>query len=102
MKNTPTPAPFQNIPTPGPWVAEGLNVYAPAPATVRPHVAKVVYGGAADARLIAAAPELLACVKAELALYDSMLDAHPRPGVSAEAKARMDAMRAAISKATGA
>lgn len=43
----------------GPWTVSGLDIYAPAPANVRPHVARVIYGGRADARLIAAAPELL-------------------------------------------
>ena len=61
--------------TPGPWIAEGLSVYAPAPANVRPHVAKVIYGGAEDARLIAAAPELLfAAEKAMQLLVDRKLD----------------------------
>jgi hypothetical protein len=45
--------------TPGPWKREGVDIYANAPANVRPHIAHVIYGATADARLIAAAPELL-------------------------------------------
>ena len=45
--------------TPGPWKVEGVDIYAPAPANVRPHIARVIYGGKSDARLIAAAPDLL-------------------------------------------
>ena len=52
--------------TPGPWVAEGADIYAPAPANVRPYIAHCVYGpreARANARLIAAAPDLLAEVR---------------------------------------
>lgn len=47
--------------TPGPWTRNRLNneVYAPLPDGRRARVARVIYGGAPDALLIAAAPDLL-------------------------------------------
>ncbi len=60
--------------TPGPWKYEGINVYAPAPASVRPHVAKVIYGTARDARAIAALPDLLEVL--ESLLYDPERGTH--------------------------
>jgi hypothetical protein len=41
--------------TPGPWKAEGIDIYGMAPATVRPHIARVIYGGHDDAAFIVAA-----------------------------------------------
>lgn len=52
--------------TPGPWEAIGAEVYAPAPATVRPLIARCIYGPPderANAHLIAAAPDLLEALR---------------------------------------
>ena len=75
--------------TDGPWTAEGVNIYAPAPATVRKHIAKVIYGDEPDANLIAAAPDLLDAL--EIAIVSNCT---PNP----EAMAKC---RSAIAKAKG-
>jgi len=80
-----------SIHTPGPWKSEGINIYAPAPANVRPHIAKVIYGGNADARLIAAAPELLE------ALEDLLVEMQT---ISSRETYFMRAAKTAIKKAT--
>lgn len=51
--------------------------------------------GAANARLIAAAPDLLACCESEIALYEGM-DAD---AFSTDARRKLAAMRAAVAKA---
>ena len=83
--------------TPGPWTSEGLNIYAPAPATIRPHIARIIYGGNCDARLIASAPELLAALELALATLQRV---HPG-GLFDSTAGTKDVARAAIAKAKG-
>ena len=81
--------------TPGPWKVEGVDIYAPAPANVRPHIARVIYGGKSDARLIAAAPELLEALKRYVEWQEGKFDA-----IDIEAEILAPA-KAAIAKAEG-
>jgi hypothetical protein len=57
--------------------------------------------GAANARLMAAAPELLACVLEEYGLYRRLIDSSPEAKVSEKVMLRMKNMEAAINKAEG-
>ena len=82
-------------PTPGPWTAgpayDGGFHDIDAPST-RALICAVE--GEADARLIAAAPDLLAACKVALAMHDKF-------GVDAEPYIDFGMLRAAIAKATG-
>ena len=87
--------------TPGPWKRDGVDIYANAPANVRPHIAHVIYGATADARLIAAAPELLEALRG---LFEHCAMVHNQWGDNSnqkEADNAIKAARAAISKAEG-
>ena len=78
--------------TPGPWMSHGQHVITGNDAG--PIDARSV----ADARLIAASPELLAAAGALLAKLDTMTTEEFRRG---EEKVEREALRAAIRKATG-
>lgn len=80
--------------TPGPWKREGIEIYASAPANVRPHIARVIYGDTANARLIAAAPELLEALK-------HLDNAINEPSLGIDLIEASDKARAAIAKAEG-
>jgi hypothetical protein len=89
--------------TPGPWTVEGTQIYAPW-GDKRRVIAKTgqtyAWGDGyamaeADARLIAAAPDLLA------ALQEGLRERPSKPGVIAEYWDWMDMARAAIAKAIG-
>ena len=96
-------------PTPGPWNVEecryGFAVYASTgDAVVKTEDAEGRYGAIdneADARLIAAAPELLAALEEMEKWASSLHDGYPPSTASIAAAASREAARAAIAKATG-
>ncbi len=111
-----TPKPFVSQPTPGPWAYDGVRVYAPAFDTVttftnddgvevehRQGLVALPYGcgpigeygpALANARLIAAAPELLAACLEAYAWIAYQGDALPASAVKLATL-----VRAAITKA---
>lgn len=88
------------------WEARGLTIFRPgetalAIATVPPH-----HKDAREiARLIAAAPEMLAALRETFPLLEENLrwhrDMQSSPAMVEKAKRAVDAARAAIAKATG-
>lgn len=96
--------------TPGPWNVEkcryGFAVYASktGDAVVKTEDAEGRYGAidnGADARLIAAAPELLAALEGMEKWASSIHDGYPPSTASIAAAPYREAARAAIAKATG-
>ena len=94
--------------TPGPWVIDrnpvehlGFTIGVPASEAMPPasqrHIGNVFY--AANARLIAAAPELLAALQ-DLA-EEAARSVYPQPDKPDSAWAKLVRARAAIAKATG-
>lgn len=87
--------------TPGPWAADGLDVkngcghMATTPERIGPDGEKI---GEANARLIAAAPDLLAACQAALPILTAYIPPENFDGHAAKALA---AVTAAVSKATG-
>jgi hypothetical protein len=95
--------------TPGPWNVEkcryGFAVYAKTgDAVVKTEDVEGRYGAIdneADARLIAAAPELLAALEGMEKWASSIHDGYPPSTASIAAAPYREAARAAIAKATG-
>lgn len=105
--------------TPGPWTAVKIddraayNVFAPGSMSALLTLEPGRYDGAnpfvanveADARLIAAAPELLAALQASIALADKNVPRSPNgfgePLRTAACQAVYDQCVAAVAKATG-
>jgi hypothetical protein len=87
--------------TPGPWErSAGTEILADGPEGELISIALMnvrVSNWEANARLIAAAPDLLAACKAELEVYDAMDQTTFRP----KTLARIAGLRAAIVKACG-
>ena len=86
--------------TPGPWMSQGIVVFAPHEDHI---IAEATYVGGkigfnqavANARLIAAAPDLLAALRAIESAYDGSMT--PLQAISRT----MPVVRAAIGKAEG-
>jgi hypothetical protein len=101
---------MENKYTTGPWNVEkcryGFAVYASktGDVVVKTEDAEGRYGAIdneADARLIAAAPELLAALKGMEKWASSIYDGYPPSTASIAAAPYREAARAAIAKATG-
>src|SRR5690554_5107924 len=95
--------------TPGPWIQDGVMIRAKTPLTSIATVLDVAWpcgnvpcDPKANARLIAAAPELLEvieiCLKAERERRAKLLPGAP---ATTYTQARIDKIEAAIAKATG-
>ena len=92
--------------TPGPWFVNEDCVEGPGPEGARDVTVAVVYGDnadrAANARLIAAAPELLAALKmAKDELVDVYEEAYPNDESDNDVTEAIDKAIAAIAKAEG-
>lgn len=89
--------------TPGPWKRIGVTVEAPNHI----HIATCVHSSwarlqaVANARLIAAAPELLAAARSVVAKWDETLADYPGAEPILGWPAEIDKLRAAIAKAKG-
>lgn len=85
--------------TPGPWAREGLRVYVHNRGTIAEcplPQSGGVFEVSSNARLIAAAPDMLAALKEMVDEADGISREHGWPLAS-----RLDRARAAIAKATG-
>ena len=82
--------------TPGQWVADGLEVRAEDDGWVLAEIIDTNDEGAANARLIAAAPEMLAACEAMLRSFERSVN-----GMYPDERAACLLARAAIAKATG-
>ena len=86
--------------TPGPWIVDGSRIAAPDGTTVINCLGAM--GGhdtQADARLIAAAPDLLAALEAAEGVVDWALSNDAHPGVRAVHRMVLDALAKAKGEA---
>ena len=86
--------------TPGPWGLLQARTYINVKGASREQICQVHMQRPEDARLIAAAPELLAALRVYMAEFGQGLEAHGIP-FSASQAAADEYARAAIAKAEG-